>query len=393
MRVAYFDTFAGISGDMTLAALIHAGLSVDDLRTELNKLPVSGWELQAQDLQKHGIAAVQVRVSATSELHQAHHHHHGRSLTEILDLLHRSTLDETVRHDAELVFRRLAEAEGAVHGKPPEEVHFHEVGGLDSLVDVVGAVVGLQLLGVQAVFCSPLPLSHGTVECAHGTLPVPAPAVLKLVEGLPTVPLDLDGETVTPTGAALMAVLAQEFGPPPPMTVQATGYGAGSSEWSDRPNVLRLVLGVTREDLGQMDRVVLLQANIDDMSPELFEHAFAQCFGAGALDVWTTPVTMKKGRPAQELSVLTNLDHERAVAAAMFEHTTTFGVRRAELTRHCLPREWREVQTPYGKIRLKIARRGEREVTLSPEYEDCLRAAREHQVPLKVVYDAARSAL
>ena len=391
MTIAYFDTFCGISGDMTLGALLDLGLSLDALQDELRKLAVEGWRLEAERVVEHGIAATRARVSAEDEHHD---HHHGRSLRAILEMIDGSGLCDAVKERSANVFRLVGEAEARVHGVTPEEIHFHELGGIDSIVDIIGAVAGLELLGVEAVYASRVPLSHGTVSCAHGVLPVPPPAVTELLQGVPTFPLDLEGETVTPTGAALLVGLARSFGDPPPLTLSKVGYGAGTRQWPDRPNVLRILLGET-DDLAdvEQDRVILLETNLDDISPELLPDAMEQCFAAGAVDVWYTPIYMKKGRPATKLSVLAAPDRVSTVAAALFRHTTTFGVRRSEWSRHCLQREHRTVETPFGPIRVKVGRLGQEEITASPEHDDCARAAREHGVPVPEVYAAARAAL
>jgi hypothetical protein len=287
------------------------------------------------------------------------------------------------------VLRALAEAEARVHGKPVAEVHFHEVGGIDTLVDIAGAVVALELLGAERVTSAPIPLSHGFVDCAHGRLPVPPPAVAELVKGIPTVPLDLEGETVTPTGAALAVTLAESFGPTPPMVVRAVGYGAGSREWPAVPNVLRVFVGEARdEQAAEATAVILLEANIDDMPAEHFAPAMEQCFEAGALDVWLTPIQMKKNRPATMISALAAPESAQAVANALFDHTTTFGLRRATLTRQCLPRRHETVETPYGPVRVKLGTTPSGAETAAPEYDDCLAAAKAHGVPLREVYAA-----
>jgi uncharacterized protein (TIGR00299 family) protein len=388
MTIAYFDTFCGISGDMTLGALLDLGLSVDALRQALEKLPVHGWRLDAEPVLQHGISATRAKVSADHDHHGDHHH--GRSLRVILDLIEASELSGTVKERSARVFRTVGEAEARVHGTTPEEIHFHELGGLDSIVDIVGVVAGLELLGVERVYASPLPLSHGWVSCAHGLLPVPAPAVVELLQSVPTVPLDLEGETVTPTGAALLVALAQSFGGPPPMTLTKVGYGAGTRQWPHHPNLLRVMLGQA-DDLADVpqDRVILLEANLDDLNPELLPDAMEHCFTAGAVDVWYTPIMMKKGRPATQVSVLAPPDRVDAVAEALFRHTSTLGVRRSEWSRHCLQREQRTVETPFGPIRVKVGKLNGEEITRSPEHDDCARAAKEHGVSVREVYDAA----
>ncbi len=386
MKVVHLDCFAGIAGDMLLGALIDAGASADDVRAGLAALPIRGWELRAEATRRGSIAATKVEIVGEEGAHLPH----GLSYHELSDAIRAGGLSERCTEQALAVLRALAEAEARVHGKPVAEVHFHEVGGIDTLVDIAGAVVALELLGAERVTCAPIPLSHGFVDCAHGRLPVPPPAVAALVQGVPTVPLDLEGETVTPTGAALAVTLAESFGPTPPMVVRAVGYGAGSREWPAVPNVLRVFVGEAQgKPAAEATEVILWEANIDDMPAEHFAPAMAQCFEAGALDVWLTPIQMKKNRPATMLSALAAPDCAEAVANAIFDHTTTFGLRRAVLSRQCLPRRHETVETPYGPIRVKIATTPSGAETAAPEYDDCLAAAESHGVPLREVYAAA----
>jgi len=386
MKVAYLDCFAGLAGDMLLGALVDAGASVDDVRRGLAGLPIRGWELRAQKVLRGSISATKIDIVAESHSDLPH----GLGYEELADAIAAGGLSGRCTQQALAVLRALAEAEARVHGKPVEEVHFHEVGGLDTLVDIAGAVVALELLRVERVTSAPIPLSHGFIDCAHGRLPVPPPAVAELVKGVPTVPLDLDGETVTPTGAALAVTLAESFGPPPPMAVDAVGYGAGSREWPDVPNVLRVFVGEASAELAaEATEVVLIEANIDDMPAEHFALAMERCFEAGALDVWLTPIQMKKNRPATMLSALSAPDCADGITNVIFGNTTTFGVRRSAMSRQCLPRRNETVDTPYGPIRVKIATTPTGTSTVAPEYDDCLEAARRTGVPLREVYAAA----
>ena len=389
MKAIHIDCFAGIAGDMLLGALIDADLSVASLRKALSELPFKGWKLQTESVHRKSIEATHLSVQARKGAHVPHH----LGPDEIADAIRAGKLSEPATEKSLAVLKALAEAEARVHGKPVSEVHFHEVGGIDTLVDIVGSVVGLELLGVERVTCSPIPLSHGFVDCAHGRLPVPPPAVTELVKGVPTVPLDIDGETVTPTGAALAVTLADAFGAAPPMTVEAVGYGAGSREWPDVPNVLRVLLGeVADVEAEEATQVVLLEANLDDMNPEHFALAMERCFEAGALDVWLTPIQMKKNRPATTVSALAPPETAQQVASAIFQNTTTFGIRRSEMSRQCLPRRHETVKTPYGAVGLKVSEAPSGTQTVAPEYEDCLEAARSAGVPLKAVYAAALKA-
>ncbi|MFQ6130883.1 MAG: nickel pincer cofactor biosynthesis protein LarC [Armatimonadota bacterium] len=392
MRIAYLDLICGVSGDMTLGALLDAGVSLDALREALSGLPVEGWRLHAERVSQGGIAATKASVALTdtAEAPPAH----GRSLAQIEQIIGGGDLEPDVREQSLAIFRRIAEAEGRIHDVPASEVHFHELGGIDAIVDIVGAVAGFKLLDVDEVHASPVPLSHGMVECAHGTFPVPAPAVLELVKGLPTRSLDVDGETVTPTGAGIVTTLAKSFGPMSGMRIEEIGYGAGSDDFGSVPNLLRLVVGQAAETAGaHEDQVHLIQANIDDMSPEMYELAVERTFSAGALDAWLTPIHMKKGRPAVQLSALAHQAELAQVAAAIFANTTTFGIRIGHMTRSCLEREWLEVDTEYGRVRVKVGKFEGEPVTYAPEYEDCRELARRSGVPLKDIYAAALRAL
>lgn len=436
MRIAYFDCIGGISGDMTLGALIGAGADVDALRAGLRTLRLPPWELEVGAAVKCGIAARRVEVAVRGESagsapllrtpppdqplagsghthashshshsHGGHSHEHGPAEThthgdaegsgagtfgEVRDLIRGSGLPGPVKERAEAVYRRLAEAEAAVHGTTLESVHFHEVGAVDSIVDVVGAVYALHLLGVERVVCSPLPNGHGFVRCAHGMMPVPPPATAELLKGCPTRPVDIEAELVTPTGAALAAALASEFGWMPAMEVRAVGYGAGRKDFPF-PNVLRVVVGEEKAAKEATD-VVIVEANIDDQSPQLYEGVMAALFEAGALDVWLTPILMKKGRPAHTLHALCEPGALERVNRVLFEETTTLGVRYSEWRRACLEREWISVETPYGAVRVKVGRQDGELRTATPEYDDCRARAAEAGVPVKQV-QAAASAL
>jgi len=395
MRLAYFDCFAGISGDMTLGALLDTGLPLADLQAALNGLRLTGWRLNVSRVTKQGIAGTQVKVEVDESSDLPHRH-----LDDILNLLAGSDLEETVRQRAAAVFKRLAVAEAAVHGSDIAHVHFHEVGAIDSIVDIVGAVAGLHLLGIERIVASPLPLGHGFVSAAHGLLPVPAPAVLRLLaeRNFPVRDRDVVGELVTPTGAALLAELADSVGPFPPMTLQATGFGAGQRDMP-YPNLLRLVLGESHEAPAaaggpaaayQVERLQLLETNIDDMNPEILGYVSQRLFEAGALDVWLTPIYMKKGRPATLLTVLCQLERADRLIELILLETTSLGVRRQEVERLCLPRAMEQVETPWGPVRVKVAHLPDGQRKAAPEYEDCRALALAHGVPLREVYEAAR---
>lgn len=401
MKIAYLDVFCGISGDMMLGALVDAGVDPEALEEQLRKLPVHGWDLQVEPVRKSGLAATKVSVVEDSHHHHPHdedhdhghgrHHHHGKSAAEVIAILRGGTLDADVVERAVAVVERIAEAEAKAHGVDRSQVHFHELGGVDTVIDVAGAVIGLQLLGIEKLYCSPLPVGHGYVDTAHGRLPVPPPAVANLYEGVATYPLDIDGETVTPTGAGIAVTLA-EVGPRPAMRISKVALGAGHKDFPI-PNLLRLVIGETDEtaDLPHHE-VVLLEANLDDLSGELIGYATEQLFAAGAVDVWCTPIQMKKNRPATMLSALCPPDQAAAVTDALLLHTSSFGVRTQTLTRQCLEREHVTVETTYGAIRVKVGKRGGEVVTAAPEYADCVAAAEAAGVALKMVYAAAVAA-
>jgi uncharacterized protein (TIGR00299 family) protein len=385
MKLAYFDCFAGISGDMILGALLDAGLDLGEFQEALRGLRLPGYELQADKVHKGVIQAtdVQVRVSDDTT---------SRTLADIEAVIRESELSERAKRRGISIFQRLVSAEASVHGASLQEAHLHEVGATDALVDVVGSLLALDLLGVDHVYASPLPLGHGFVTCAHGLLPLPAPATLELLKGVPIVQLDVEGELVTPTGAAIITGLAREFGPFPHMVVQHIGYGAGKSEFPF-PNLLRVLLGTSdAQTSGTMETAVLLETNLDDMNPELYEHVMQALFDAGALDVFLQPFQGKKNRPGVLLSVLCQPRTEQTLSSLIFSETTTLGIRRVRLERLCLDREMVQVDTAYGRVRIKVARLDDGIVNLSPEYEDCRRLAQETRRPLKEVYAAAQAA-
>ncbi|MBI2921771.1 MAG: nickel pincer cofactor biosynthesis protein LarC, partial [Planctomycetes bacterium] len=358
------------------------------------------WRLRARRVMKGVIGATKVDVvigagkKGVTEFEAGHGHGHGHddvSLTSILERLRRAKLPAVVRDRAVATFLRLGDAEARVHRTTLKGVHFHEVGAIDSVVDITGGILALHLLGVERVTASPFPLSHGHIHCRHGVLPVPGPATLEIVRGAPTVPLDVDGETLTPTGAALIRTLAEGYGPPPPMTVEAVGYGAGDSDFPERPNVLRLVLGA-REASEESDSVWVVETNLDHVSPEVVGYAVERCFAAGAVDAWTAPIQMKKGRPGVLLSAIVPPEALAAVEEVFFQETATLGVRRHLVDRSKLAREFVSVKTRFGEIHVKVGSRDGRLRTASPEYEDCRRAAERAGAPLRVVYDEALAA-
>jgi len=392
-RIAYIDCFSGISGNMFLGALVDAGLEIRQLRTELARLPVNDYTIEAEPVRRRGLRGTHVTVNVEEQGVERH-------LTDVEAIIQDSNLPEPVKTGSRAIFRRLAEAEAAVHGLPVERVHFHEVGAVDAIVDVVGAVIGLWLLQVDQVYASPVRVGRGTVTCAHGTLPVPAPATVELLRGVPIYGRDVEAELVTPTGAAILTTLAEGFGTAPPMEVTHIGYGAGTRELPI-PNLLRLSIGEeaakpeTRpaNSTGyEQDVVTLIEANIDDMNPQWYEHVMDRLFETGALDVFLTPIQMKQNRPATKLSVLVEEEHQLPILDALFAETTTIGVRTCQLERWKLARERIMVDTPYGSVGVKVARRGDKVLNMAPEHRDCKRVAKERSVPLKEVHEAAVAA-
>ena len=384
MKIAYFDCFSGISGDMTLGALVDAGCSLDRLRSELGKLGVPGWTISAEKVWKNGLAATVVRV-ATEE--QSKH----RSLSAILQLVDKSRLAEPVKSKTAAIFRSLGEAEAAVHDVPLEKIHFHEVGALDAIVDIVGASIGFAALGIEKFACSALNVGGGTARMAHGVLPVPAPATAKLLEGKPTYSNGVQRELVTPTGAAIVATLCESFGPQPPMTVSAIGYGAGTADLEGQPNVLRIMVGEAAEKVmaGFDEEISVIEANLDDMNPQIYGYFLEKALAAGALDVYTTPVQMKKSRPGTLLTLLCKPPDADPLMALLFRETTTLGARTYRAQRRTLPRETVNVHTQYGDVHIKLSRINGSIRHVAPEYEDCRKLAAEKNVPLQQVISAA----
>ena len=391
MRQAYLDCSSGISGDMFLAVLIDAGVPVDRLFTELKKLPLGFYEFKRTRAVRGGLVGTRVEIRAPGE--QPH-----RTLPDIQNLLEMASLPAQAASQALKVFSRLAEVEGRLHNLPPGEVHFHEVGAVDAVVDIVGACVGLELLEISDLVCSPLNVGGGRVEAAHGTLPVPAPATAELLKDLPIYSSGVEGELVTPTGAALVSTLASGFGPLPPMKVNRIGYGAGERDFPGLSNLARLFVGERVEAVeGRSgapgdELVSVIEANVDDMSPQLYGHFLEQALAAGALDVTCTATQMKKNRPGLTISILCEPERGETLSQLLFAETTTIGVRIHETRRKVLERELVTVETPYGAITVKVARREGKVVNVAPEFDACQRLAAEKSVPLKQVMMAAEAA-
>ncbi|HEX8457181.1 MAG TPA: nickel pincer cofactor biosynthesis protein LarC [Pyrinomonadaceae bacterium] len=402
MRTLYFDCFAGASGDMILGALVAAGADARALREQLALLDVSGFEISFETALRSGISATRAVVETED---QTGHRH----LSAILKIIEASRLSETVKARAAQIFRRLGEAEARVHNVPVEKIHFHEVGALDAIVDVVGACIGFELLGIERFVSSALHVGSGTVEMAHGRFPVPPPAVVELLGDAPIYATDVRGELLTPTGAAIIStVCAGAYGALPAMRVAASGYGAGKREYENFPNALRVLVGETGEIEREngahagaeargtnetAERLYMIETNLDDASPQIVGYAMERAFALGALDCFLTPVQMKKNRPGVVVSILCRAGEREALTRLLFAETTTLGVRSYEVERRALAREFVAVETEYGRINVKLARRADGSFAqVAPEYEDCRAAAVRAGVPLHVVEAAARAA-
>jgi uncharacterized protein (TIGR00299 family) protein len=434
MRIAYLDCFSGMSGDMFQAALIDAGVSPDVFEKAVAALDV-GARLEISKVNRSGITATKVDVlvngkkempseivaaAGHSHSHDHHEHHghthqdahahshshaqpssragatalhvHGRSLKEIKAIIGKARLSENAKQTAIRIFEALGAAESKVHNMDIESVHFHEVGAVDAMVDIVGAAVGAEALGVDEFVCSPLNVGGGTVKCAHGVFPVPAPATVELLAGAPVYSSGLQVELLTPTGAAIVKTLATRFGSFPEMKIEKSGYGAGTRDFPGNPNVVRLVIGEVATSVAAktaQDTVSVLEANLDDLNPQVFGYVMDRLLSEGALDVFGVPVQMKKNRPGTLLTVLCKPEDAQKLTRIIFAETTTLGVRRREEHRQTLARRWVNASTPWGDVRMKIASMNGTVTNYAPEYEDCRRIAAEQEVPLKTVMQAA----
>ncbi len=384
MKILYLDAFAGISGDMMVGALLALGLPLDQLKQELSRLPISGYSITATPRQVSGISAIKFDVHAGASVHP------HRAFRDIRAMLDGSALTPPVKQSAIDMFTKLAEAEGRIHSVQPDAVEFHEIGAIDSIVDIVASAVGLTWLAAERVYVSPLPLGSGVVQSQHGPLPVPAPATVELLRRFVTRAGDGEGELVTPTGAAILASVARPDAVPA-MRINASGYGAGQRPLTDRPNLLRVIAGECSAATAR-DAVTIIESNIDDSNPELYEYVMDRLFAAGARDVYLTPVHMKKNRPAILLSVLCSESDRERLAAIILSETSAIGLRHYAAQRLVLPRQVREVATPWGTVRVKVAQAPDGHENIAPEYEDCKRVAQQKSVPLKLVYQAALAA-
>lgn len=426
MRIAYLDCFSGISGDMFLGALIDAGVAPEVFQQAVAALDV-GAKLEISRVNRSGVTATKVdvivegecdspRVSQTGvsgphedrhehlhthDLSHDHHHdsgdgkianHHGRGLVEIREIIGNAAISESAKKVAIAIFEKLGAAEAKIHNIPIDRIHFHEVGAVDALVDITCAAVGAEALGVDEIVCSPLNVGGGTVTCAHGTFPVPAPATVELLKGAPVFSSGLQAELVTPTGAAIVCTLTTRFAPFPEMKIEKAGYGAGTRDFTGHANVLRITVGEAASKLAanaSQETISVLEANLDDLNPQVFGYVMDRLLEAGALDVFAAPLQMKKNRPGILLSVLAKSEDADTLTQIIFAETTTLGVRRREEKRNVLARKWQTVSTRFGDVRIKIANLNGSVSNYAPEYEDCRRIAAEHRVPLKQVMQEA----
>lgn len=394
MRTLYFDCFAGASGDMILGALVGAGVDERQLAEQLSLLGIEGYKVGFDSVDRSGISATKARV-------QVPHEHAHRHLSDILKIIYDSGLSDGVKERAARIFSRLAEAEARVHNLPVERIHFHEVGAMDAIIDVVGACIGFDALGIERFLSSALHVGSGMVEMAHGRFPVPPPAVAELLKDAPVYSTEITGELVTPTGAAIISTVAGEYGPMPAMKIERVAYGAGSRDYPRFPNVLRIITGesaVVAGDVAPMrkaaeERLVMLETNIDDMAGQRFGYLMERAFELGALDCFFTPVQMKKNRPGVLVSILCKSEESQQLSELLFSETTTLGVRETMVNRRALEREMKRVETRYGAIDVKVARLDGQLVNEMPEYEQCLAAARRAGVQLSLVEEEVRSAL
>jgi len=384
VKIAYFDCFSGVSGDMILGALIDAGLDIRELESELGRLKISGYKIKAEKTARKGISGTKFSIDITEQ-------NVSRKLKDIVEIVDQSDLDDDIKDLGKQTFVELATVEAKIHGKSIQEIHLHEVAGIDSMIDVIGSIIGIKKLGIEAIYSSRVHVGTGFLKCRHGVLPVPAPATLAILKGIPIYSRGIAAELATPTGVCLLKTLSRSFGVMPAMKVEKVGYGAGSREL-EIPNLLRVYLGETDEDVYEEDEVILIETNIDDINPELLAYASEILLKQGVLDVFMTPIFMKKNRPGTMLSVLTTRDKLDEVLLTFFTEITTLGVRIHHLERKKLSREVISVKTRFGEIKVKIGKIGNQIKNIAPEYESCRDIALKQNIPLKDVYHEAKEA-
>ena len=376
--LAFFDCFSGISGDMTLGALIDLGVSVDWLKKALQQLPLTGFEVLVEPTSRKGLSAKRVLIHEQGETA-------SRNYTQIKSLIQSSTLSEKVKGMSLDIFDKIATAEAKIHDQPKEQVHFHELGGIDSIVDIVGTALCIERLGITKIISSRIPLGKGFIECEHGTLPVPAPATLSILHGIPVYGSGIPHELVTPTGAAIVSTLAASFEPMPDMIIDKIGYGAGKRDLESMPNVLRIITGDFSE--GMSDRIIVVETSIDDMNPEFFGFMMERLFEDGALDVYWIPIFMKKNRPGTLVQVLCEPERKDAIISRILTESSSIGIRYYDAQRRMLVRDHIKVKTVYGQVELKRIKGPDGVYRYTPEYEVCKHIALEKRIPLRLVYD------
>ena len=382
-RVIYFDCFSGISGDMILGSLVDLGVDVKLIRKELKKINLKGYKLTSHQVKRNGIMGTKVYVVIDPSIQKRNQ---ARSFTDIKKLIVKSSLSENVKTDSIEIFRRIGTVEAKIHGTSLDKIHFHEIGAIDSIVDIVGGAICMSLLSIDIVFSSALNTGEGLINCEHGTIPIPAPATLKLLEGIPCYSSGTKNELTTPTGAAFIGYYGSKFGSLPKMNIMKSGYGAGSHEIKEIPNLLRVVLGEVLMP-SKIITMKVIETNIDDMNPEFYDHIMSQLLIAGAADVFLTAVHMKKNRPGTLLTTVVSNDKFHSIVQIILEETSTFGIRHYDVVRTELKRENKLIKTPFGKVRIKIGTFAGSRLTVSPEYEDCKKLALKKGIPVKRVYE------
>jgi pyridinium-3,5-bisthiocarboxylic acid mononucleotide nickel chelatase len=386
MKIAYFDCFCGISGDMVIGAFLDLGLPLDYLKEQIAQLEIPKVDLNAQKINKKGISATKFDVVYP-------HEHVHRNFFEIEKIILDSTLSDYVKTMSIKIFTRLAQAEGKIHDQPLEKVHFHEVGAIDSIIDIVGAAICFEFFGIDKIFASKISVGCGTIKCAHGIIPVPVPAVVELFKDVPIVPSGIETEIVTPTGAAILTTYAEKFGYLPEMIIEKSGFGAGHKDL-DRPNVLRVILGNNEEVSGLVyEDITVIETNIDDMNPQFYEYILEKLFAVNVLDVFLTPIIMKKSRPGTLLTVLCKQENLESIIEVIIQETTSIGVRYRTMHRLKMQRKIETIDTSYGEVRIKISESEGKILSKTPEYQDCVEIARKNNIPLKKIYSEINRAI
>jgi len=386
MKILYFDCFSGVSGNMILGAMVDAGIDIKALKKELKKLDLHSYSLKVSKVKRKGIKGTKVDVIVDKKKHLHHTHY-----KDIKRLIERSKLPEKIKEDSLSIFKNIAEAEAKIHRTSVDNVHFHEVGAVDSIVDVVGTSICISLLNPDTILSSPINTGKGMVKTEHGLLPVPAPATTEMLKGFPSYSSDIEFELATPTGVGIITAMAKASNTIPVMKTNAIGYGAGSKDFSDSPNLLRIMIGEGYSP-SEQDSITVIESNIDDMNPQFYDHIMNRIFDAGALDVFLTPIIMKKNRPAVKITLLSDNDNVNKLADILLKETTSFGLRMYKTERIKLEKEIKTVKTEYGSTKVKIGKKNGKIINIAPEYEDCKRIANERGISIREVYEKVKSA-